>query len=246
MTRFIWLGLFCLGLLSACQVDTHVAPVTEGWQQPRHVQGDHVVSRGETLYSIAWRYGHDFRQLAAMNGIKAPYHLHVGQHLRLSVAGHKTRAQVVKVHKTPRTAHKLKMRAKKAAWTPPVNAKLQRVKHWRWPTRGRVVSHFGRNKKGIEIAGRVGQVIRAAAAGQVVYSGSGIRGFGKLIIIKHSDDYLSAYAFNQKLLVSAGKWIRSGQKIAEMGRNTYHRPRLHFEIRRIGRPVNPLRYLPRK
>lgn len=101
-------------------------------------------------------------------------------------------------------------------------------------------------RKGIDIAGRVGQFINAAASGRVVYSGGGLVGYGKIIIIKHSKTYLSAYAFNEKLFVKEGQEVRAGQLIAAMGRNGNGRPMLHFEIRRDGKPVDPLRYLPKR
>lgn len=120
---------------------------------------------------------------------------------------------------------------------------------WRWPTSGRVIRGFSNKdiaKKGIGIAGKAGQKINAAGAGKVVYAGSGLVGYGKLLIIKHNSAYLSAYAHNNKLLVSEGSWVKRGQAIAEMGSSGTTRPMLHFEIRKHGKPVNPLRYLPKR
>jgi lipoprotein NlpD len=121
----------------------------------------------------------------------------------------------------------------------------KRIGAWRWPTRGEVVGRFGAaGGKGIDISGRAGQEIVASAPGRVVYSGSGLRGYGKLIIIKHNNRYLSAYAHNQKLHVKEGDTVQSGQRIADMGQSDAKRIMLHFEIRRDGKPVDPLKHLP--
>ncbi len=115
---------------------------------------------------------------------------------------------------------------------------------WIWPTNGRLLSSFSANSKGLKISGQIGQAIVATAAGEVVYSGDGLRGYGNLIIIKHNDALLSAYAHNSKLLVKEGETVTQGQKIAEMGNTDTDTPQLHFEIRRHGKPVDPLEFLP--
>ena len=120
------------------------------------------------------------------------------------------------------------------------------MKRWRWPAKGKVVTSFSRSGgKGIDIAGKFGQTIVAASAGRVVYSGSGLIGYGQLIIVKHNKRYLSAYAHNNKILVKEGDTVTGGQRIAEMGRSGSNRAMLHFEIRRDGKPIDPLRYLPK-
>jgi lipoprotein NlpD len=114
---------------------------------------------------------------------------------------------------------------------------------WAWPTRGPVVTTFGSSAgiaSGIGIGGRSGQAIHAAAAGRVVYAGSGLIGYGQLVIIKHNDTYLTAYGHNNRLLVAQGQEVRRGEQIAEMGLGPQRQPRLHFEIRRNGRPIDPL------
>ena len=116
---------------------------------------------------------------------------------------------------------------------------------WIWPTEGRVSSHFSKSTKGMDISGKTGQPVLASAAGKVVYSGTGLRGYGKLIIIKHNNEYLSAYAHNNKLLVTEGQAVSRGGVIAEMGKTDSKLVRLHFEIRKNGKPVDPLKYLPR-
>lgn len=116
---------------------------------------------------------------------------------------------------------------------------------WMWPTNGKVVSNFNdATTKGISIAGKLGQPVLASAPGRVIFSGQGIRGFGKLIVIKHNNTYLSVYAHNNQLLVKEGQSVTKGQKIAEMGNTDADQVNLHFEIRRFGKPVDPLKYLP--
>lgn len=115
---------------------------------------------------------------------------------------------------------------------------------WIWPTTGKLLSSFSKNSKGVKISGQAGQSILASAAGEVVYSGHGLRGYGNLIIIKHDNTFLSAYAHNSKLLVKEGEAVIKGQKIAEMGNTDTDTIQLHFEIRKHGKPVDPLEYLP--
>jgi lipoprotein NlpD len=117
---------------------------------------------------------------------------------------------------------------------------------WSWPASGKVVAPFseGSNLKGIGIGGKAGQPVLASAGGKVVYAGSGLRGYGKLVIIKHNKTYLSVYAHNSEILVKEGQTVAKGQKIAEMGNTDAEQVKLHFEIRRLGKPVDPLRYLP--
>lgn len=116
---------------------------------------------------------------------------------------------------------------------------------WLWPANGPILERFDEtSNKGVDIGGKPGDPILASAAGNVVYAGSGLRGYGKLVIIKHDDDYLTAYAHNQTLLVKEGEKVARGQKIAELGSTDADRPKLHFEIRRQGRPVDPMQYLP--
>jgi lipoprotein NlpD len=123
-----------------------------------------------------------------------------------------------------------------------------RILRWLWPANGPIIQHFtGKNgNNGVDISGRKGTLIRAAANGVVVYAGSGLRGYGQLLIIQHNEVFLSAYAHNQALLVGEGATVRRGQTVAEMGDTDAESPRLHFEIRRDGKPVNPLDYLPDK
>jgi len=201
--------------------------------------GTYTVRKGDTLYAIARRYNINYRQLASWNGIRPPYTIYKGQKLRLSSwKSGKSSKSTSKKSSAGRT--RTGVRRPDTSREPPID--------WRWPVSGKVVSRYsatGTSKKGIDIAGVQGRPVNAASGGKVVYSGSGLLGYGKLIIIKHNDIYLSAYAHNRKLLVKDGTQVKGGQKIAEMGSTGTDSPKLHFEIRRYGKPVDPLHYLPR-
>ena len=187
----------------------------------------HVVRSGETLSVIAARYGKDFRDLARWNNLGDGSLIYPGQVIRLTPPAGGTVARPAPRPASPAPAD------------PPPD--------WYWPTNGRIVAEFnggGSNGSGLLIAGKAGQPVRAAAAGKVVYSGGGLIGYGQLIIVKHNDTYLSAYGHNASLLVKEGESIKKGQRIATMGEGPGQAPRLHFEIRRNGKPVDPRRYLP--
>jgi lipoprotein NlpD len=215
------------------------------------------VQAGDTLYSIAWRLGLDFRQLATMNGIKDPSHIVVGQALRVRAARAQSATRnmpgpkrnladtrvVPPVASTAArsTAPRTPSTPKNLVRAPPTNLR------WVWPAEGRAsraVSATG--SLGLEIRGTRGQTIHAAGGGQVVYGGSGLRGYGQLLIIKHDESFLSAYAHNDKLLVNEGQRVVSGQPIALMGDSGASEVMLHFEIRKGGKAVEPLQYLPKR
>jgi lipoprotein NlpD len=202
------------------------------WDQPPPDQ--HVVRSGETLFTIAWRYGKDHRDLARWNRLGDGSLIYPGQVIRLTPpSGSSTSRQTANT--------------RKPASRPPPNPTPQAPPRWEWPTRGPVMAEFDSRPggdSGLVIGGRAGQAIRAAAAGRVVYSGGGLIGYGQLIILKHNDTYLSAYGHNASLLVKEGENIKKGQRIATMGEGPGQEPRLHFEIRRNGKPVNPRQYLP--
>jgi len=226
--------------------------------QPAKRPGSYIVNRGDTLYSIAWRYGFDYRQLAGWNAIREPYTIFPGQKLRLTKPP-KTASTSRKRASPPssKTASKSGSKASKSnkstssgtlkkSTKAPAKGGSASVKRWYWPAKGKVVTSFSRSGgKGIDIAGRFGQPIQAAADGKVVYSGSGLIGYGQLIIVKHNKRYLSAYAHNNKILVKEGDTVTGGQRIAEMGRSGSNRAMLHFEIRKDGKPIDPLRFLPK-
>jgi len=245
------LGALCLALtLVACSSAVR-------WEDP---SGTHVVSAGETLYSIAWRYGLDYRQLAAWNQLGDGTLIFPGQRLRL------TPPQALP--RTPPAARSAGSAAPPAtagqagggtAASPSGTAQSPAAvaghapgqvpgSDWAWPTGGTVKARFGATpttQSGIQIGGRRGQPVRAAAAGEVVYAGGGLPGYGQLLILKHDDTWLSAYGHNDELLVREGQRVRQGEEIARMGLGPGAQPMLHFEIRRNGAPLDPLRLLPR-
>lgn len=204
----------------------------------------YTVQRGDTLYAIAWRFGIDQRDLAAWNGLGSGHLIYPGQSLSLKpTAG--SRVSPVRKKQSP-------ARASSTPAPGPGSAVRQTAvapSEWVWPTAGQLASSFGGGAlggNGVDIAGRSGQDVVAASGGEVVYSGSGLIGYGKLIIIKHNDAYLSAYGHNADLLVAEGARVGKGQKIAQMGEGPGKKPVLHFEIRLDGKPVDPLRYLPKR
>lgn len=228
MVRLLIVFYFFSILLFGCSNNNH-APVIEGWYQPAAKNSVYRVNEGDTLYSIAWAFGLDYRSLAAANHLQPPYRLHEGQVLKMTT----TPSGVIETVAAPPI-------------TQSVAPKKMPVRQWVWPTRGRIIEGYSASpvgNKGINIGGTVGQSVCASANGVVVYSGAGVRGYGNLIIIKHNDSFLSAYAFNQRILVRQGQAVKAGQKIAEMGRDNAGRTMLHFEIRRNGIPINPLREL---
>jgi lipoprotein NlpD len=206
--------------------------------------GWYTVRKSDTLYSIAWRYGLDYQQLAHWNNIGQDFLIHPGQRLKLI----KPKNQSFVADHTAQS----KPANKSGSTTPQKAAKpaetAQQPVNWRWPTSGKIVNTFAVNKldgKGIDIAGKLGQSVHAVADGKVVYSGNGLAGYGNLIIIKHSDTFLSAYAYNQKRLVKEGMTVKVGTVISKMGQHPNGNTKLHFEIRKNGKPVDPLKYLPR-
>lgn len=182
----------------------------------------HLVQPGETLYAIAWRYEKDYRELALLNSLSESYEVKPGDLIQLT--GKPARKSKYQVH--------VKAEPKST------------VRRWLWPTTQHyIIRAFSSNNKGIDIAGNFKTPVFATAKGKVVYAGNGIRGYGNLLIIKHNAIYLTAYAYNNRLLVKQGQWVKPGQKIALMGENNnLGRIALHFEIRRAGRAVNPRKY----
>ena len=227
-------------LLAAACAPRAPAPVVERAPAPPARPLYRVVNPGDTLYSIAWEADLDHRRLARWNRIPPPYRIRPGQRLRLRPpSGAADRA-------APGRASAPAPRGQRPAGRRPVPAAGAAAVVWQWPLRGRVIRRFNprRRSKGIDIAAPAGTPVRAAAAGRVVYRGSGLRGYGRLIIIKHDETFLSAYAHNKKILVRQGQRVRRGERIATVGRSGTDRDKLHFEIRHRGRPVDPLRYLP--
>jgi lipoprotein NlpD len=185
-------------------------------ETPLDVPDVYVVQSQDTLYSIAWRFGLDFHELARLNNIGSDYRISVGQALRLAAAGAATRP----VQRAAPTANS----------------------SWAWPTDS-LAPALPVSGGGILLSGRLGQEVRAACAGKVVYSGHGIRGYGNLIIIKHGENLLSAYAHNRELLVVDGQEVALGQIIGRMGEGSPGKAMLYFEIRRNGKPISPFDFL---
>jgi lipoprotein NlpD len=223
--------------------------------------GYHRVLPGETLYRISSRRGLDYHEVARWNGIKPPYHLYAGSLVRIVPPGtqRRTKREPPRQEPTPRPAEtrlaqEPPTQSLPSARTKPPQAAKKHAKvaakdglRWSWPLRGRVLQTFrpgDRTHEGIRISGKAGEMVLAAEGGKVVYSGSGLKGYGNLIIVKHNDKYLSAYGFNRRLLVKEGEHVSRGEPIAEVGQLPGGGYGLHFEIRRNGKPVNPLRYLP--
>ena len=223
-------------------------------------EGNYRVRRGDTLYAIAFRFGVDHRDVARWNGISPPYTIYPDQALRLTPPP----AAAATARTTPATSSQRPVETGKTPDSepvverprpPPSSTRARQASpggdpgSWLWPVKGRVLRGFSPgdpSRNGLDIAGREGQAVVATAGGTVVYSGNGLIGYGELIIVKHSDRMLSAYAHNRVRLVAEGAAVEAGQKIAELGRNDRNEQVLHFEIRRDGRPVNPLNFLPRQ
>lgn len=200
-----------------------------------------VVQRGQTVYRIATENGITALDLALWNDIPPPYTIYPGQRLRLYPGGAAKPTRPAPSSTTSKPAPK----PAAPVAPPPAASSLG----WRWPTDGNVFGSFGAGdptRQGIDIAGKAGQPVRAAADGVVVYSGSGLVGYGELVIVKHNDQWLSAYGHNRARLVNEGQLVKAGQQIAEMGRSGAARDMLHFEIRYNGKPVDPQAYLPKR
>ncbi|MDG1945304.1 MAG: peptidoglycan DD-metalloendopeptidase family protein [Halioglobus sp.] len=274
MLARLGLGLVICGLL-ACGGNSR-APVEDRVERSqssfhRASASAYRVQGGDTLYSIAFRYGLDYRKVAAANKISAPYTIFPGQQIYLNEAA----VAAVAVPKTavpkavvpPKMATPSSKSAKPTvaasasrpvlAKKPPVTVtgsragtapyKGGKVNSWRWPTSGPVTRKYSSSvHKGIDIAGSRGDTVVAVADGKVVYAGTGIVGFGELLIIKHNEIYLSAYGHNDSLLVAEGETVRAGQTIAGKGSSGTDTVKLHFEIRKEGKPIDPQRLLPRR
>ena len=216
--------------------------------------GYYTVKPGDTLIRIGMDNGQSWKDIMRWNKLDNPNVIETGQVLRVAPpqAEPVVAARVVPNAPAPLNAASAPMPAK-AASAPiapaPVAAPsaadvADEVINFQWPARGNVVANFDEAKnKGLDIAGKAGDPVLAAADGKVVYAGSGLRGYGNLIILKHNNTFLTAYAHNQTLLVKEDQMIKKGQKIAEMGNSDSDQVKLHFEIRRQGKPVDPSKYL---
>ncbi len=276
-------------LLGGCSTEPRVvavrrfnaSPASAPASQPARRPGEYRVRPGDTLYSIAFRHQMDYRELARLNGIVAPYTIYPGQWLRVrgaprsrmpSIASAPAASAAAPVAPVAPSAHAAESGT---AWpapppamsagrpAPPASVPVAGAPvvaaggsertvdgiAWRWPVHGPILAGFEADvpgRQGLDIGGRMGEPVYAAAAGVVVYSGSGLTGYGELVIIKHNDEYLSAYGHNSVRLVKEGQRVVAGQEIAEMGNSGSPRVELHFEIRRNGHPMDPAAFLPRR
>lgn len=218
---------------------------------PASRSGEYRVEKGDTLYGIAFRNQLDYRELARWNGIGSDYTIHPGQTLRLYAPTSERTATSTRTPAAatrPSAVRKSEQRPLEAA-RPQHDSQAGAAKfEWRWPLNGAVARDYApaAGNKGLDFTGTLGMPVLAAAPGKVVYSGNALKGYGELIIIKHDDTYLSAYAYNRRRLVKEGDVVTGGQPIAELGLGPQSKPLLHFEIRANGKPVNPLDYLPRQ
>ena len=217
-------------------------PVTD-LTTPRGRYVTRVVQPGETLYMIAWEAGLDYRQLAEWNGLVNPYTLKAGRRLKLvgplvMRQDERTESNFVETA-DPNLASS-------SSYSMDISDDISQAT-WSWPANGKIIKQFNLEVRsnGIDIAGAIGDDVKASLAGLVVYAGSGLRGYGELIIIQHNEAYLSAYAHNHRVFVKEGETVRRGEVIAELGSSGTKSPRLHFEIRKNGKPVNPLNLLPK-
>jgi len=242
---------------SAPAAAASTAEPEEGKPQP----GFYTVKPGDSLIRIALDNGQNWRDIQRWNQIDNPNRIEVGQVLRVvpptvdaSAVQTKpitsAKADVRPLDSKPAPAASAPGAASAPTVTPPAATAAAAPRSdddtsWAWPAAGNLISGFDEQRnKGLDIGGKVGDPVLAAADGRVVYAGSGLRGYGNLVIIKHNDTYLTAYAHNQTLLVKDEQLVRKGQKIAEMGSTDSDQVKLHFEVRKLGKPIDPARLLP--
>ncbi|WP_345317097.1 peptidoglycan DD-metalloendopeptidase family protein [Ferrimonas gelatinilytica] len=296
MVQLLQRLVLCLGsmaLLPSCSLSQAPAPVAALHTGPTYHQrtagsltgSNYTVKKGDTLYSIAFASGVDYRTLAKWNRLDRRYTIYPGQRLLLR-APESTPQRPKSSAKVSSVAASSRSEAKPSAQSSEVRPQKQQkttvdpnsqpryaesassqiannqssekasqialpatVSRWQWPTTGTLIRGFSSaegGNKGLDIAAAEGTPVVSTAPGRVVYAGSALRGYGKLVIVKHSDDFLSAYAHNKRILVSEKQQVRAGQKIAEVGSTDAERSKLHFEIRYQGKSVDPMRYLPRR
>lgn len=251
----------------------------------------HIVEPGDTLFSIAWRYGVDYRQLAEINEVGGNFRIYPGQKISFALPQKPTSAEdfdpqglkvavrealglpiqsEVKSSSNNNAKHRVSERSPQIAQSSVKSPKeykkrtkstrqvagnsgkgqvsTAKVGQWHWPVKGEILERFSKElhgNKGLDISAKPGEPVRAAAPGRVVYSGNALKGYGNLVIVKHNDDYLSAYAHNSKIHVQENEIVKAGQVIADIGNSGTDQSKLHFEIRYRGKPVDPIKYLPK-
>jgi lipoprotein NlpD len=242
LAKLKWLGFLGLVfMLSGCGSNGNVPVIDLSPLDRRNSQ--YTVKDGDTLHAISFRTGISYQNLAKWNGVSPPYRIYVGDvlDLRASAAPKQpTATKTAPVRRTQPAAPTLASKPLPAAKLP------ANVSNWQWPAKGKLTKTFSRKNAqyGIEIKGNRSSAVVSTAAGQVVYAGNGIKGYGELVIVKHSPRYISAYAYNDRILVREGDRVKAGQQLANMGSTGTRGVKLHFEIRKDGEPVNPLQYLP--
>jgi len=245
LVQFSWLLVFFILTITGCSTTQNYAPVRPYQRDLVNSDKYYYVKQGDTLYSIGFRSGHGYKRLSYWNKIPPPYNLKIGQKIQLFKP--KQKLVTKNRNQTKKTiSKKVRSSSQKTSTKSNNNKKVLKL-YWQWPIKGKILKTFSQTgSKGIDIYGKLGQKVRSAASGKVVYSGSGLKGYGNLLIIKHNYLYLSAYANNRRLLVKEGQVVKKGHVIAEVGRVGGKQTSLHFEIRKDGNPVNPVKYLPRK
>lgn len=245
----IVLILFLMILFSGCVYKSNNHPLIVRASYLKDNSKIHVVQSGDTIYSIAWRYDRDFKELALLNGLPEPYGVYEGQKIYIKKEKvNQSFKQVQKINSDKLPSYEVKSKKRNNGINKNIPSEIysdiNKSKFIFWPAKGQLIKRYSKNSKGIEIAGKVDDPVYAVGNGIVVYSGNGLRGYGNLLIIKHNSIILSAYAYNSRILVKEGDHVIGGQKIALMGMN-FKKPVLHFEIRKLGKPLDPLLYLPK-
>lgn len=221
------------------------APVTDLNSSSSAMARTYVIKAGDTVNKIARATGVDEATILRLNKNVNPNRLLVGQTLRLSEGSESVAAPVRPASSSKPDARALDASGGSAQMgETPAPAADAGLISWGWPAQGKVIQGFTPTTKGIDIAGNAGDAIEAAANGKVMYAGNGVRGLGNLVIVEHTNGFITAYAHNRTLLVKKDQEVKKGAKIAEMGQTDAASVRLHFEVRRQGTPVDPLQYLP--
>ncbi len=231
-------GIFLSSLLLACNYhddeSTGYATIVDINISDKYGE-NYTVKSGDSLYFIAWHFGIDYKKLAAMNNINQPYSISVGQNLRLVDTASKP--NVLRSNKIVKTAVVNKSAPKK----------IEKIL-WSWPISPNTMrkdSFTGGGQRGLDIDAKANTKVKAAASGKVIYVGNGIKGMRNLVIIKHNNDFITAYGNNKILYIKEGQNIRGGQLISMLGDFSKNKTHLHFEMRKHGKPVNPIKYLPK-
>ena len=254
--------------IAACSAPSRVAVVehktVDSRLEAEKIGGTHIriAEPGDSLHGIAFANGLNVNKLAAWNELSDTSKLRIGQKIRLTQPigfVNKPKRSPKPIERNPVTAKpsihsaeaaKSSKQGKSALPTAPKPQTEQSIAkskvRWIWPTKGKVIAGFSPSggRQGIDIGGENGQAVKSSAAGEVVYVGNGLKGYGNLVIVKHNDEYLSAYAHNKETFVQEGQRVLSGYRIASLGKDKQQRDVLHFQIRRDGKPVDPRRYLP--